>query len=126
MYSSSSLLCAGTCHVASRALLLFRLVKGLPIYGLSLVTQEMFLVVYLMRYLEMLALFVSLTDFALKVTKIAVAVSIVLLIRYSPAVNKTYEAELDTVPRILLLTPPFILAILYNRVAMVVEVRLMA
>uniref|UniRef100_A0A7S0WPI8 Uncharacterized protein n=1 Tax=Chlamydomonas leiostraca TaxID=1034604 RepID=A0A7S0WPI8_9CHLO len=112
----------GAFHVASRGLLLFRLVKNMPIYGLSLITQELFLITYLMRYLELLAIFVSITDFALKVAKISVALGIVLLIRYSPAVNKTYEAELDTVPRILLLTPPFLLAIIYNRVAMVVEI----
>lgn len=61
---------AGGVHVASRGLVLFRLIKGLPIYGLSLVAQELYLVVYLMRYLELLALYLGLADTAWKVAKI--------------------------------------------------------
>lgn len=111
-------------HWTWTGLLLFRLVRGLNIYSVSLVSQDLLLIVYLTRYLELLALFISLVDTAQKVCKVAAALSIVLLIRYSPVASKTYEAELDSTKglRTALILPPFILALVFNRVAMVVEV----
>ncbi len=51
-----------------------------------------------------------------KVVHLVVSLAIVLIIRYNPKVLETYDADLDTLPRAALLLPPFLLALVFNRV----------
>lgn len=53
---------------------------------------------------------------ASQVLHLIVAVAIVLLMRYSPEVAGTYDADFDVVPRAAMLLPPLILAVVWHRV----------
>ena len=55
------------CHVGSRKLLLFKLLWDKSCRGVSLVTQELLLLMFLTRYLDLLYLFVNVVDELVKV-----------------------------------------------------------
>jgi ER lumen protein retaining receptor len=109
-------------YALSRSTLLLHLTIGPDVRGISLITQELYAVVYCCRYLELLAIYTGFLPTVAKIAKITIALAIVLLFRFG-SYSKSYEAEHDTVPRWILLLPPFALALVYNRVAMFVEVR---
>jgi hypothetical protein len=117
------LLAGAAVHAFSRGVLLVHLSLGTDVRGVSLITQELYAVVYCCRYLELLAIYTGFVPTVSKIAKIALALAIVLLFRFGPS-KKSYDAEFDTVPRWILLLPPFALALVYNRVAMFVEVRI--
>jgi len=52
---------------------------------------------------------------SLQVAHLIVSLATVLIIRYSPAVNETYDADLDTLPRAALIAPPLVLALVFNK-----------
>ena len=58
---------AAVCHVFSRKLLLFKLLWDKSCRGISLVTQELLLIMFLTRYLDILYLFVNALDELVKV-----------------------------------------------------------
>lgn len=60
-------------HIASRGLVYWRLLRIGNVQGLSLIAQEVFLVVYLMRYMELLAIWVGFFDTSAKLAKIMCA-----------------------------------------------------
>ena len=49
--------------------------------------------------------------------------AVIVVIRFSPHANRTYNEEADSIPRWLLVVPAFLLALAFNRVRMIVEVR---
>ena len=52
---------------------------------------------------------------SVQVAHLVVSLATVLIIRYSPAVNETYDADLDTLPRAALIAPPLLLALVFNK-----------
>ncbi len=110
-----SLVGAGVCHVVSRKLLLWKLVFDKSCRGISLISAELYLLLYVSRYLDLLYLYTSLLDTLVKIAHLVISLAIVVLIRFSPTVAGTYDAELDTAPRWLLVAPPFILALVFNK-----------
>ena len=50
-----------------------------------------------------------------QVAHLIVSLATVLIIRYSPAVHETYDADLDTLPRAALIAPPLLLALVFNK-----------
>jgi len=58
---------AAACHVFSRKLLLFKLLWDKSCRGISLVTQELLLIMFLTRYLDLLYIFVNAADEFVKV-----------------------------------------------------------
>ncbi|GIL52846.1 hypothetical protein Vafri_8612 [Volvox africanus] len=117
----SALVGGGIFHVLSRKLLLWKLLWDKNCRGISLITQELFLIIYIFRYLDLLYLYVSLANTIVKVFHLVIALTIVLLMRYSPA-SKSYDADLDTFSRGLLIIPCLILAIFLNRVKLIIEI----
>ena len=51
-----------------------------------------------------------------QVAHLILSLAVVLIMRYSPAVAETYDADLDTVPRAALIAPPLVLALVFNKV----------
>lgn len=84
------MIAGGVLHILSRKLLLYQLIWCKQCRGVSLVTQELYLVMYLCRYLDLLYLYVSLSNTVIKLLHLGGALGIVLLMRYSPA-RSTYE-----------------------------------
>lgn len=110
-------------HLASRKLVLYRLLWDKNCRGISLVTMDLIFLMYLTRYLDMLFLFESFFVEVYKIAHLLVSLAIIVLIRYHPSVSPTYEADLDTsFPRLALILPPFVLAIFFNKVILLVEV----
>ena len=106
---------AGVCHAVSRKLLLWHLLWHKSCRGVSLITQELFLVVYVARYIDLLYLFESFGAEIVKIAHLAVAIAIVLIMRYYEPVLGTYDVELDTVPRAAMLIPPLVLAVVFHK-----------
>ncbi|KAG2436088.1 hypothetical protein HYH02_011599 [Chlamydomonas schloesseri] len=81
----------------------------------------MYLIIYIFRYLDLLYLYTGLASSIVKVLHLIVALAIVLLMRYSPA-SSSYDADLDTFPRLALILPCLVLAIFLNRVKLIIEI----
>jgi hypothetical protein len=122
--AESGLLCTGRMittllplvfHVLSRKILLWKLLWEKNARGVSLITQELVLCVYLTRYMNLLYLFESFFVELVKVLHLIVALSCVLIIRYSPAVADSYDEDLDVVPRAAMLLPPLVLSLIFNK-----------
>lgn len=118
---NSALVGGGLLHGLSRSLLLFKLLWDRNCRGVSLITMELYLIIYVFRYLDLLYLYVGLGDTLVKVFHLLAALSAVLLMRYSPA-SQTYDGDLDTFPRTVLVAPCLVLAIFLNRVKVIVEI----
>lgn len=65
--ASYSLVGGAVCHFLAAKLLLFQLLWEKNCRAVSLITQELVLVVYLCRYLDLLYLYVSFSDTLIKV-----------------------------------------------------------
>lgn len=117
----AALIGGGILHILSRKLLLWKLLWDKNSRGISLVTQDLFLIIYISRYLDLLYLYVSLSNTIVKVFHLVLALTSVLVMRYSPAFQ-TYDADLDTFPRGALLAPCLILAVFVNRVKLIIEI----
>lgn len=83
-------------HLASFFFLLKRLHERKSSIGLSYKTLELFLIVFVCRYLDLFTTFVSLYNSLMKVTYIGITGFIVYLMRYQDPFKSTYEAKLDT------------------------------
>ena len=117
----SALIGGGVLHLISRKLLLWKLGWERNARGISLITQELYLITYIFRYLDLLYLYTSLFNTLIKVLHLCVALAIVLLMRYSPA-SATYDADLDVFPRAALIAPCLVLAFFLNKVKLIVEI----
>lgn len=114
------MLLGGACHVASRKLVLFKLLWDKNCRGVSLITQELYLIIYVFRYLDLLYLYVGFLPTLIKVAHLIVALAIVLLMRYSAA-STSYDGDLDTFPRAVLIAPAMVLGIFLNKVKLMIE-----
>lgn len=78
-------------HVASIVVLLYQLcVKGA--HGVSLKTQELYLIVFMTRYLDLFLVFYSFYNSIMKILYICTTLYII----YSLRISTTYDKELDT------------------------------
>ncbi|PNH05643.1 ER lumen protein retaining receptor [Tetrabaena socialis] len=111
----------GLLHALSRTGLLWKLARDKNCRAISLVTLELYFIIYVTRYLDLLYMFSSFSSTLFKLIHLVVAMAIVLLMRYSPAAQ-TYDADLDVFPRIVLIAPCLVLAVFLNRVNLIVEI----
>jgi len=102
-------------HILSFLILLHKLVTGKSAAGISLRTQEMYLVVFCSRYIDLFWNFSSIYNWILKVVFIGACVMIVYTIRFGPPQKATYNAELDAFPVQYLLGPCAVLGLLINQ-----------
>ncbi|KAF5832197.1 hypothetical protein DUNSADRAFT_11981 [Dunaliella salina] len=108
-------------HCLSRALLLLNIIRGASCSSISLISLELYVVVYITRNAGLLVKFEGWEE-VVEVVKIGLSVASVLLLRYSPHASRTYDEGVDNLPRWILLLPPFLLSLVFNRVVMIVEI----
>merc|ERR1719231_127716 len=83
-------------HVASIFILLLRLVSTRQATGISLKTQELFLIVFVTRYLDLFTTFYSLYNSFMKVAYIASTTYIIYMIRFQEPYKSKYDASQDS------------------------------
>lgn len=83
-------------HVLSIFILLLRLITTKQAIGVSLKTQELFLLVFLTRYLDLFTTFYSLYNSVMKVLYISSTAYIVYMIRYKEPYKSKYDSSQDS------------------------------
>ena len=82
--------------------------------GVSLKTQELYLLVFVTRYLDLLYSFISLYNTCMKIIFIGSSGCIIWYMRKHRVVSQTYDAEQDTFRVVFLVGPSMLLAMLIN------------
>jgi len=83
-------------HLASILLLLWKIHKNKSCVGVSCRMQEMYLLVFCLRYLDLLYEFISLYNSCMKIFFIISTGYLIYLMRYKPPVNQTYDRTVDS------------------------------
>lgn len=99
-------------HLLSILLLLLKIVKSCA--GISLKTQELYVIVFVTRYLDLFSHFYSLYNSLMKLVFLASTFAIVYYMRYDPVVRRKYDKDHDTFRHVYLVIPCFILALFIN------------
>lgn len=89
-------LCGDMSHVFSIIILLLRLRVAKNAQGISLRTHELFLLVFVTRYLDLFTRFYSLYNSCMKILYIASTSSIIYMIRFQEPICSTYEKGQDS------------------------------
>lgn len=89
-------LCGDMSHVFSIIVLLLRLRVVKNAQGISLRTHELFLLVFITRYLDLFTTYYSLYNSCMKVMYIVTTASTVYMIRRSEPICSTYDKAQDT------------------------------
>lgn len=97
-------------HLLSIALVLLKLRRSKNCIGISCRMQEIYLVVFCARYVDLLYNFISIYNTTMKVLFIASTAYTIYLIRFKPPISQTYKrARADNFPHEKYLIPPCIL-----------------
>lgn len=83
-------------HVFSIIVLLLRLRVAKNANGISVRTHELFLLVFVTRYLDLFTTFYSLYNSVMKVSYIASTATIIYMIRYQEPICSTYDKAQDS------------------------------
>ena len=108
-------LCGDMLHIASILLLLMRLLKSKNCAGVSCRMQEIYLVVFVCRYLDLFWAYYSLYNSVMKIVFILSTGYLIYLMRFNPAspVTQSYDRAIDNFPHDkFLLVPAAIIALL--------------
>eukprot|EP00640_Fibrocapsa_japonica_P004107 CAMPEP_0113943082 /NCGR_PEP_ID=MMETSP1339-20121228/19169_1 /TAXON_ID=94617 /ORGANISM="Fibrocapsa japonica" /LENGTH=218 /DNA_ID=CAMNT_0000947847 /DNA_START=118 /DNA_END=774 /DNA_ORIENTATION=- /assembly_acc=CAM_ASM_000762 len=104
-------------HAASIIILLQRLRTSKSALGISLKTQELFLIVFLCRYLDLFTTFISLYNSVMKVLYISSTSYIIYMMRMLPTYKATYDKDQDSFLHIYFaVVPCLVLALITNLV----------
>ncbi|KAL6766484.1 ERD2A [Auxenochlorella protothecoides x Auxenochlorella symbiontica] len=109
-------------HLMSIVVLLLKIRATKSCRGISLRTQEMYLLVFLCRYLDLFYSFVSLYNTVMKLIFLASSAAIVYYMRYDRVVKQTYDRRQDTFRYLFLIVPCLILALLINHAFTLTEI----
>jgi ER lumen protein retaining receptor len=102
-------------HLASFGVLLKRMKDSQSCTGISCKTQELYLIVFLARYLDLFLYTVSLYNTAMKVAFIALTACIVCLMRFHRLLKLTNDQDVDDFPYLTTLLPgAFVLGMIFN------------
>lgn len=85
-------------HLLSFLLLLWRLKQSKSAAGISLRSQELYLLVFVTRYLDLFTNYYSLYNSCMKVIYITASAAVVYVIRFREPYKTTYDAGRDTFP----------------------------
>mmetsp|Transcript_55695 Transcript_55695/g.126551 ORF Transcript_55695/g.126551 Transcript_55695/m.126551 type:complete len:222 (+) Transcript_55695:147-812(+) len=106
-------------HVVSIFLLIVRLLASKQATGISLKTQELFLLVFITRYLDLFTTYYSLYNSIMKVMYIAATGYIVYMIRFKEPWRSKYDASQDSFLHLkFAVAPCAVLAVLTQVVSM--------
>ncbi|KAK1327185.1 ER lumen protein retaining receptor [Acorus calamus] len=82
--------------------------------GISLKTQELYVVVFATRYLDLFTKYISFYNTVMKLVFLGSSIGIVWYMRYHKVVKQTYNREDDTFRYLFLVVPCFVLALFVN------------
>ena len=83
-----------------------------PLPGISLKTQELYALVFMTRYLDLLYSFISLYNTCMKLIFLGTAFTIVWYMRAHKVVSQTYDKDQDTFRYLFIIVPCAALALL--------------
>ncbi|CAK9172471.1 unnamed protein product [Ilex paraguariensis] len=109
-------------HLLSIIVLLLKIRTKKSCAGISLKTQELYVIVFLTRYLDLFTRYISIYNTVMKLVFIGTSIRIVWYMRYHKVVKQTYNKDQDSFKHYLLLPPCFVLALLVHHAFDIVEV----
>lgn len=109
-------------HLFSIIVLLLKIHTTKSSSGISLKTQELYVIVFLTRYLDLFTRYVSLYNTVMKLVFIGTSFTIVWYMRYHKVVKQTYSKNEDTFRHYFLLLPCFALAVLFHNEFTMIDV----
>uniref|UniRef100_A0A5B7B993 ER lumen protein-retaining receptor n=1 Tax=Davidia involucrata TaxID=16924 RepID=A0A5B7B993_DAVIN len=109
-------------HLLSIILLLLKIRTMKSCAGISLKTQELYVMVFITRYLDLFLTFFSFYNTLMKLVFLGTSIGIVWYMRYHKVVKQTYNKDEDTFQHFFLILPCFVLALLVHHVFSVMEV----
>ncbi|XP_057970731.1 ER lumen protein-retaining receptor B-like [Malania oleifera] len=109
-------------HLLSIIVLLLKIRTTKSCAGISLKTQELYVIIFLTRYLDLFMRYISLYNTIMKLVFIGTSIGIVWYMRYHKVVKQTYSKNEDTFRHYYLILPCFVLALLIHRAFNVNEV----
>ena len=98
-------LIADMLHLASMLILILKIRKSRNCVGISSKTQELYLLVFCMRYLDLFLYFISLYNTLMKIAFIVATTYTIYLIRIKKPYCTTYEPSKDNFSHFLYLLP---------------------
>ena len=101
-------------HLLSLMLLLRKMWSSASCTGVSLKTQELYLLVFVARYWDLFSNFYSVYNTIMKVLFIAATLAIVYLMRVRYAKSLSECSAQDSLPRVYLIVPALLLALVFN------------
>ncbi|KAK8658546.1 hypothetical protein V6N13_036749 [Hibiscus sabdariffa] len=101
-------------HLASVLVLLLKIHTIKSCAGISLKTQELYVIVFASRYLDIFTDFISLYNTLMKLIFLGSSFSIVWYIRSHSVVRRSYDKSQDTFRHYFLLLPCLLLALLIH------------
>jgi len=102
------------CHLLSFVVMFWKLHRSQSVAGISLKTQELYVIVFCSRYLDLFWNFLSIYNVVMKVVFIVCSISIVYIMRFGVPHKETYNKEDDAFPHAYLVVPASILGIAIN------------
>lgn len=109
-------------HLLSIIVLLLKIRTTKSCSGISLKTQELYVMVFFTRYLDIFTRYVSLYNTIMKLVFIGTSIGIVWYMKYHKVVKQTYNKNEDTFRHYILVLPCFVLALLFHRDFSIMEV----
>ncbi|XP_039115696.1 ER lumen protein-retaining receptor A-like [Dioscorea cayenensis subsp. rotundata] len=107
-------LAGDTTHLISVLILLLKIYATKSCSGISLKTQELYVMVFVARYLDLFTDFISLYNSVMKVVFITSSVAIVWCMRRHPLVRRSYDKDQDTFRHYFLVAVSFVLALIFH------------
>ncbi|CRH00822.1 ER lumen protein retaining receptor, putative [Plasmodium relictum] len=95
-------------HLVSMYILIIKLKKSKNCIGISCRMQELYLIVFLCRYIDLFFVFVSLYNTIMKITFILTIAYTIYLIRFKLPISQTYNRKVDNFKSEKYLIPPFL------------------
>eukprot|EP00897_Mesotaenium_endlicherianum_P002313 jgi/Mesen1/2109/ME000151S01372 len=109
-------------HLMSILLILLKIITIKSCAGISLKTQELYVLVFTTRYLDLFFSYISLYNTLMKLIFLASSYAIVWYMRYDKVVRQKYDKEQDTFRHIFLIIPCAVLALLINHQYRITEI----
>ncbi|ANQ08934.1 ER lumen protein-retaining receptor [Plasmodium coatneyi] len=95
-------------HLVSMYILIMKLKKSKNCIGISCRMQELYLIVFLCRYIDLFFVFVSFYNTVMKITFIVTIAYTIYLIRFKLPISQTYNRKVDNFKSEKYLIPPCI------------------
>ncbi|KAL5769947.1 hypothetical protein ACOSP7_014101 [Xanthoceras sorbifolium] len=109
-------------HLLSIVVLLLKIRTTKSCAGISLKTQELYVVVFVTRYLDLFTRHLSFYNSMMKLVFLGTSFAIVWYMRYHKVVKQTYNKDEDTFKHYFLILPSFMLALLIPHAFNTIEI----